>query len=360
MPHDRRQIQRIRRRLLAWYDRERRDLPWRRRAKDAYAQWVAEIMLQQTRVETVIPYYERFMARFPDADRLARAGHQTVLKHWEGLGYYRRVMHLHDAVRQLRSEGRGVPTSAAELRELPGVGEYTAAAISSIAFHERAAAVDGNVARIICRLFALEDDPKAPAGRDAVRAISMALLSPRRPGDFNQAWMDLGSAVCRPRRPDCPRCPLRSACVAATEGSPEQWPRRAKRKAAPHVSVSVAAIQSGGRMLVRRRPRGGLWSGLWEFPSRECREGGTGIDSLRELLHALGIEPSFIHSPLHVRHQLTHRALDFEVFRCDVCSAAPSESGNRMTQFRWVSPAQFERLPVSTAHRRIHAALSRS
>ncbi|MCH7849578.1 MAG: A/G-specific adenine glycosylase, partial [Planctomycetes bacterium] len=215
---------RIRRRLLAWYDRNRRDLPWRRRAADPYAQWVAEAMLQQTRVDTVLNYYERFLKRFPDVPALARASREVVLKHWEGLGYYRRVVHLHEAAKQLAADGAAIPNSSHELRRLPGVGPYLAAAIASIAFGERAAAVDGNVARVISRLMGVTDDVQSGPGRRTIQSLADQLIPPGRPGDFNQAWMDLGSAVCTSRSPDCDACPLSGECVALATGMTDELP----------------------------------------------------------------------------------------------------------------------------------------
>lgn len=373
-------VRRIRRRLLAWYDRHRRDLPWRRREGDAYAQWVAEIMLQQTRVETVISYYERFLRRFPDVESLARARHETVLKHWEGLGYYRRIVHLHEAARMLRRERRPIPANATELRALPGIGEYTSAAISSIAFGQREAAVDGNVARVLSRLFDLSEDPRTSAGRGVIRAIAVALVSPERPGDFNQAWMDLGSTVCTPRRPDCPRCPLREGCLSAAAGQPGRRPHRAAGALdVPSLALAVALVRREGRLLMRRRPRGGLWSGLWEFPTTEIvgnslrSSRGTGRSirgasrlrrrpereaqvAVAELLAALGVNVVSAVPIARVRHRLTHRALEFHVFTCDALSGQHAGLGTATKPYRWLTDNEMRRLPVSTAHRRIHAA----
>jgi len=261
-------VRTVRRRLLGWYDVHRRDLPWRRRQNDPYAQWVAEIMLQQTRVETVIPYYERFLKRFATLQRLARAPHEQVLKAWEGLGYYRRALHLHQAAKVLVRRHADLPRSVGELRQLPGVGDYTAAAIASIAFGAREAAVDGNVARVLARLFGLKDGASIARQRSSLRELAIQLLSPTRPGDFNQAWMDLGSAVCTPRDPDCPPCPLNRVCVFRRSGRSALLPRTPKSTAKRlHWTLVTTVLCHDGLLLVRRRPRGGLWSGLWEFPT---------------------------------------------------------------------------------------------
>jgi len=336
----------IRRRLLSWYDRNKRDLPWRRRHSDPYAQWVAEIMLQQTRVETVLRYYEPFLSRFPTVTALARADHQTVLKMWEGLGYYRRILHLHQAARELAATKREIPTSADGLRELQGVGDYTAAAIASIAYGEPVAAVDGNVARVIARLLGLPEASTAAARRQ-IQCQADQLLSRKRPGDFNQAWMDLGSRICLPRTPNCPECPLRSCCTTGLAGG-----RLPARKPAPKVencSMLVGMVMHKDRLLVTRRPEGGLWSGLWEFPSQIC-ESRTAASIVDQLASAHSIVvPGHPRKLGLVRHDLTHRRIRFHVYEAQIDDAPP-----RPKSARWVTQDAFERLPVSTAHRRIH------
>jgi A/G-specific adenine glycosylase len=246
-------------RLLAWYRTHRRDLPWRR-TRDPYAIWVSEIMLQQTRVATAIPYYERFLARFPDVHALARARVDDVLALWSGLGYYRRARHLHAAARLLARAG--FPGTEGEWRALPGIGPYAAAAIASIAFGARAAAVDGNVVRVVSRLHALRD-------ARGVRALAERWLSPRAPGDHNQAVMELGATVCTPRAPACPRCPLQSHCAGKV--APLRYPAPRRRPPAVEERLSVALIARGGRLQLRRRPGHGLLAGMWELPPARPR-----------------------------------------------------------------------------------------
>lgn len=344
----------IRRALLRWYDGHRRDLPWRRREGDAYAQWVAEIMLQQTRVETVLAYYERFLKRFPDVAALARAAPQEVLKAWEGLGYYRRVLHLHRAAQQLHERAQEVPQTFDALRALPGIGDYTAAAIASIAGGEARAAVDGNVARVIARLCGVNDDVLSPAGRASVQCLADELLAPRRAGDFNQAWMDLGSGVCTPRGPDCARCPLAAQCVAVRDGLQDVLPLRgAGRRAPREVKLIAAVISCNGRVLVRQRPTGGLWSGLWELPSVELAEGVAPLGALRDLLAQEGVRVAGrAKRSARVTHALTHRLLTFDVY-----TGLSDGSGKVMSPARrWADADEREALPFSTAHRRILAA----
>jgi A/G-specific adenine glycosylase len=345
---------RIRGRLLRWYDEHRRDLPWRRRGRDAYAQWVAEIMLQQTRVETVIPYYRRFLRRFPSVTKLAEADLDEVLKYWQGLGYYRRILHLHQAARIIRDGNGHIPDRAEELRKLPGIGPYVSAAIASIAFGRSEAAVDGNVVRVISRLCGIDGHRPATRRLAQVRQAAETLLSPRRPGDFNQAWMDLGSLVCTPRTPRCDQCPLSDFCVAyrmrnfATSGN--RTDRR--RKALPIVRLVVGVFVKCGRVLVRKRPPGGLWSGLWEFPSATADAAQRELRILRQLAASSGL--AFENRPVPLgafRHQLSHRLLVLEPFVADVVREGTSRNER---PFRWVTEREFEEdISVSAAHRAV-------
>ncbi len=342
----------IRRQLLRWYDRNRRDLPWRRRQGDPYAQWVAEIMLQQTRVDTVIGYYERFLKRFPNVGALALAKRDLVLKHWEGLGYYRRAVFLHEGAKQVARNGGTLPTDAAGFRELAGIGDYTAAAIASIAFQEPKAAVDGNVARVIARLYSLDDDILSPKGKQRVQAIANALLAIRRPGDFNQAWMDLGSAICTPKKPTCHSCPLASNCMVAGTDLAEQLPRRnaglVKKKT--KIETVVGLFRLDDKVLVRQRPEGGLWSGLWEFPTMEMGSPARKLHLVNSLAAAeklsIGQKVSSIGK---IRHELTHRSMVFHIFEATVESSAKPLRSNR----RWATSLTIEKLGMSTACRRI-------
>lgn len=309
-------------------------------------------MLQQTRVETVLAYYDRFLNRFPTVHALAKAKLHDVLKSWEGLGYYRRVLHLHRAAKVVAEGGGEIPRTVEGLRELPGVGVYTAAAIASIAFGRPEAAVDGNVERVISRLVRLPTSPKKPPGKREIDRIARTLLCKKRPGDFNQAWMDLGSLICTPRNPRCDQCPLLSCCAAGREEDAESFPIRhaTERAKVPTVRLVVGVLECSGKLLVRRRAEGGLWSGLWEFPTVEVSNGEPASTSLRELAADARVE--WMPRPRHlgvVRHELTHRSIRF-----DVWSAKAESVGDPPAEHRWVTPAAFSRLPVSTAHRRIH------
>jgi A/G-specific adenine glycosylase len=350
----------IRRRLLNWYDKNKRDLPWRRREDSAYAQWVAEIMLQQTRVDTVLNYYEPFLQRFPDVAALAKAQETTVMKAWEGLGYYRRVRNLHRAARILRDSHQLVPTSAEALQGLPGIGEYTASAIASIAYGEVAAAIDGNVARVVSRLFAIEQDVGKGTGQALVTHFARELISPSRPGDFNQAWMDLGSSICTPQAPSCPICPLQKQCKAFATDLADRLPVLSKKKPPKPVNLIVAIFVRDGKVLMVRDNGGGWWSGLWAFPTIEKK----GDRSLRQTLDNLAASYNLSLDALPervgtLRHQLTHRTLNFDIRVCrqvsETATTTPSTNATQLDQ-KWVTTRQLEKLPVSTAHRKIWAS----
>ena len=258
--------------LLRHYDRHRRDLPWREDT-DPYRIWVSEVMLQQTRVETVIPYYRRWLERFPDVETLADADPDEVLLAWQGLGYYRRARNLHAGAAFVRERHGGrLPGSYQALKSLPGVGEYTAGAVASIAFGEAVPAVDGNVKRVLARLF----DVASP-GAAWLRGTAAELLDSERPGDWNQAVMDLGATVCTPRKPRCEACPVAGWCRALAAGTQEERPAAATRKEVPARTFVVAVVvDDQRRALVVRRPDGGLLGGMWAFPDMSLGEDGGG------------------------------------------------------------------------------------
>lgn len=347
----------IRRKLLGWYDRLGADLPWRRRQNDPYAQWLAEIMLQQTRVDTVIHYYDRFLKKFPTYTSLARARHETVLKCWEGLGYYRRILYLHRAVQQLHKRGMKIPDTFDELRKLPGVGEYTAGAIASIAFDRRVAAVDGNVARVLARLMGVHQDVQSKTGRMQINQYANQLVPLKRPGDFNQAWMDLGRTICTPRWPKCSECPLKSVCVSDQQGLAHSLPVRNGRhgKTIPLVTIVVGILLDRDRMLIRRRPTGGLWSGLWEFPNMECKRKSGDVRLVDELAHDEKVSLQDQSEKIGViSHQLTHRSLRFHLY---ICRVKMNKHQKLNSHRKWVTNKMFQRLSVSTAHRKIMSAV---
>lgn len=309
-------------RLLAWYDAHARDLPWRR-TRDPYAIWVSEVMLQQTRVEAVIPYYTRFLSRFPSAEALADASADEVLAHWSGLGYYRRARLLHEGARAVvRDHGGEVPRDPALRRALPGVGAYTAGAIGSIAFDLPEPIVDGNVARVLSRLLAIE----SPLGERATERVlwqeAARLAEGERPGALNQALMELGARVCVPVNARCARCPLREDCSAHRLGRVDELPVPAKKKPPKPVHLVALVARARGGALWLTRGEGSLFGGLWGCPM----EPGSGHKDASALASRLALDGSLARQKLAtVTHTLTHRALTLEVFALRDASAEPSE-----------------------------------
>ena len=347
--------QAIRRKLLRWFTHNARDLPWRRRS-DAYAQWVAEIMLQQTQVATVVPYYERFMRRFVDLAALARASDDQLLRHWQGLGYYRRAENLRRAARQIAANGGVVPDNVEALETLPGIGRYTAGAIASIAFGRRAAAVDGNVTRVLSRLFHITDDVTSPAVSRRIWSLAECLLPTRRCGDFNQALMELGALVCVSGAPRCHLCPLRTICSARRHGDPASLPRKPRSRVAPEVRRVVAMIRRDDAFLMVKRPPGGLWSRLWEFPNEAYAKVHHRSAQLKTVLSRFGIVSAPRAKPFGVvTHRLTHRQFRFDLFLIDH-ACVPAGAGDRLNT-RWFRATRPNQIPMSTACRKMLRAV---
>ena len=296
--------------LLFWYDRHRRDLPWRAppgRPADPYRVWLSEIMLQQTTVPTVGPYFARFVARWPDFASLAAASLDEVLHAWQGLGYYARARNLHACARAVATRHGGeLPDDPAALRKLPGIGEYTAAAISAIAFDRPLAAVDGNVERVMARIFAV--DAPLPGAKPQLRALAESLVPATRPGDFAQALMDLGAVLCTPRRPRCVLCPWREACAAVAAGSAEKLPVQAAKPERPlRYGVAFWLRRPDGAVLLRRRPEQGLLGGMIELPSTEWRGEPWRAD---EAIQTAPVETAWAPLPGTVQHGFTHFRLE--------------------------------------------------
>ena len=333
--------------LLAWYGREGRDLPWRRTC-DPYCIWLSEIMLQQTGVGTVIPYYERFLAAYPTVETLAQAKVEEVVELWAGLGYYSRARNLHAAARAVVERHYGTfPADLTALQALPGVGRSTAGAILSIAFDIPAPILDGNVRRVLCRLFALAEDPRRPAAERKLWAWAEALTPADRPHDYAQAIMDLGATLCTPKSPDCPRCPLAALCQARAQGLERELPRSGRKKAVPTVIQVALLLERKGRFLVRRRPLSGMLGGLWEFPTAAVAEGGPPLSAARVLLAGLGLQATLVETG-GVAHAYSHFRLDLRVYRGTV------EDFDRVSEGegRWVDAAGLQELPLHGAHKK--------
>jgi A/G-specific adenine glycosylase len=299
--------------LLAWYDRHRRNLPWRAppgMRPDPYRVWLSEIMLQQTTVATVGPYFDRFMARWPDISALAAASLDEVLQLWQGLGYYARARHLHACARAVVDRHGGVfPEEIETLRALPGIGDYTAAAIAAIAFDRPEAAIDGNVERVIARLFAVREP--LPVAKPRLAALAAALVPEQRAGDFAQAQMDLGATICTPRRPRCVLCPWRACCTAAASGMAEVLPARAEKPERPlRHGVAFWLTRADGAVLLRRRPERGLLGGMIEIPSTPWR---TLPWTFAEAVQIAPVTAAWLALPGTVRHGFTHFQLELAV-----------------------------------------------
>ena len=339
----------LRRSLVAWFRREARDLPWRR-TRDPYAVWLSEIMLQQTRVDQGTPYYERFLAAFPDVHALADATDDQVLKLWEGLGYYTRARNLHRAARIIAHERGGrFPSTAEEWQALPGVGRYTAGAIASIAFGERVAVLDGNVIRVLTRVYNIDELSDAPATRKILWELAESLVPAKAPGDFNQAMMELGARVCTPRNPLCETCPVRRVCDAHALGVQELRPVRNAKRSTPHQEHVVAIIVRRGRYLLAKRPAHGLLGGLWEFPSGEVYAGETHGRALRRILReAFGVK--IIAGPhiATVTHAYSHFKVTLNVYSCSLEGGEPSPRIH--VESKWVPRAHFARYAFPKAN----------
>lgn len=335
--------------LLAWYASARREMPWRGHP-DPYAVWVSEIMLQQTQVETVRGYFVRFLAAFPTLESLACAQTDALLKAWEGLGYYTRARNLRKAAQLVVAEKGGeIPRSATELVRLPGIGDYTAAAIASICFAEPAPVVDGNVARVFARYRGLSDDFKKPAPRLALAAwLKPAIESCAVPGDFNQAMMELGALICTPRNPACGECPLAPGCFARKHAAQADYPFKAAKKESPlRFAVACVIRSAGGKWLFMRRPGEKLLGGLWELPGGSCEKRPDANEALALIQQETGLPIAALEARGRLVHVFSHFKLELSLF-----SASPlAETTVLPDHFRWVDSP--DELPLATAHRKL-------
>ena len=338
--------------LLAWYRVVRREMPWRGHPSP-YVVWVSEIMLQQTQVETVRPYFARFIERFPTVQSLAEAETETVLSLWQGLGYYTRARNLQRAAKMIVEHNEAhLPETASELMALPGIGAYTAAAIASLCFGERTPVVDGNVVRVFARLFLLDDDFKSQTARQKLALrLQSAFDETESPGDLNQAMMELGALICCPRNPECRRCPLASSCKALRRGEQENYPKRLAKTKPPVRHAVAVVLRRGSRWLMVRRPEEGLLGGLWELPGGSIEEGETvEVAACRLLPIQTSLDVEIVASLGMLKHAFSHFTLMLHVLEARQVGGRckPLTKGT----LRWISSATFSPLPVATAHRR--------
>lgn len=348
--------------LLIWYDQNAADLPWRG-TFDPYRIWLSEIMLQQTQIETVRPYYNRFLTEYPTVQVLAQASLDEVLKLWEGLGYYSRARHLHQAAQIITQEyGGKFPNSVERLQQLPGIGRYTAGAIASIAFGERAPVLDGNVIRVFSRLLDLSDDVTQTVVKNKLWDIAAAWVPDDRPGDYNQALMELGQTICTPRNPACDRCPLQSACLAYAGGTQAQRPVKKKKAPTPHYDVAAGIIYNdAGQILIAQRPMDGLLGGLWEFPGGKQEVDETLPQTLqRELREELAIEVDVGELFVRVRHAFTHFKITLHAFECQYRGALPPHMEPQALEahaWAWVTIDELAHYSFGKADREVIKAL---
>ena len=343
--------------LVDWYGHVAADLPWRR-DQDPYRVWLSEIMLQQTQVETVIPYYERFLLTYPAITDLANAPLEHVLKQWEGLGYYSRARNLHQTAQIVAHDlGEHFPQTAEGLQQLPGIGRYTAGAIASIAYGERAPVVDGNVIRVFARLIDLNEDVTQTAIQNSLWEMAESWLPQERVGDYNQALMELGRTVCKPRNPLCDQCPVQTFCQSYANGTQDERPVRAKKAPIPHYDVAAGLIwNEKGQLLIAQRPLDGLLGGLWEFPGGKRESGETLEECLaRELREELAIEVSVGDLFVIVKHGFTHFKITLHAYNCDYVSGPPQSIGVR--DWAWARPEQLDAYSFGKADREVVAAI---
>jgi len=342
--------------LVRWYKGQQRDLPWRR-TRDPYAIWVSEIMLQQTRVDQVMPYFLRFLEAFPTVHALASASLGQVLKVWEGLGYYARARNMHAAARQIVNEHGGrVPDSMKTISALPGIGPYTAPAILSIAYDQDYAVVDGNVVRVLCRVFMIDQDPREGSIKHRLRQLAERLLPRGKASVFNQALMELGALACTPKTPSCESCPLRTLCKARTLGDPSSLPRRPAGTPKPHYQVTAGIIWKGDEILIAQRNPKGLLGSMWEFPGGK-QEAGESLEQClrREVKEELDVEISIEHHLTTVRHTYTHFRITLHAFQCVYVTGEPKALG--CADWRWVGVEELGGYPFARADQRILAAV---
>lgn len=340
-------------RLLAWYYDNKREMPWRN-TKDPYIIWVSEIMLQQTRVDQARPYFDNFLEQFPTVFELANAPRQQVLKAWEGLGYYSRARNLHDAAKTVVAKYNGIfPSNYDDVISLKGIGPYTAAAITSIAFNQPNAVVDGNVIRVITRYYGIADDTRKSGTVKQVQKHVDELIPADNPADFNQAMMELGALVCTPKNPTCEICPLQPGCIAAKLVQTDVIPYKSPAKKKPHKHIGVGIIErKDGKVLIALRPENVMLGGLWEFPGGK-QEKGENIEQtvVRELKEELGVDVIPVKEFMSINHSYSHFNITLHAYKCILSAGIPEAKAS--SEIKWVDKSELERFPFPKANKKL-------
>ncbi|MGD8273756.1 MAG: A/G-specific adenine glycosylase [Desulfobacterales bacterium] len=342
-------IEYLRKRLMAWYQANQRDLPWRR-SSNPYHIWVSEVMLQQTQVNTVLNYYRRFIKAFPSIKRLSQADLQSVLKIWEGMGYYARARNLHRAAQRIsQHHGGRIPDTWDAFHSLPGVGDYIAAAVLSIAFERPYAVVDGNVKRVLARLHKISAPVNQSQSYSHFKSAADTLLDVKQPGTFNQAVMELGALICKPRNPECDACPLNQLCRAYQTRQVAHFPKRQKRTATPQYHIAVGVVFKNDRVLITQRRPEGLLGGLWEFPGGKIRDGESSRAAcIREIKEEVNLQVEIDRHLTQVKHAYSHFKIVMEVFCCQYVSGRVYLRGPQA--FRWIRLAEYKNYPFPRAN----------
>jgi A/G-specific adenine glycosylase len=345
-------VETIRTKIAEWYADNHRLLPWRD-TRDPYLIWVSEVMLQQTQVATVIPYYASFVELFPYVETLAQSDMQDVLKAWEGMGYYARARNLHRAAIEVcERHGGRIPDDPLQFRALPGVGDYICAAVQSIAFGAPMAVVDGNVKRVLARLSGIETPANRTSGGGVFREAAQRLLDTADPGTFNQAVMELGALVCKPMSPSCDYCPLGDHCLAKRESRQRDLPVREKRAPRPTQHVAVGVVENDGRVLITLRKPKGLLGGLWEFPGGKVAEGESAREACeREIVEETGLSVEVGDQVARVSHGYTHLKVELDVFRCRYRGGEVVLDGP--VDYRWIRLDEIGDYPIPKASHKI-------
>ena len=338
--------------LLNWFRLYKRDMPWRG-ITDPYRIWVSEVMLQQTQVNKVIGYYENFISKFPEIEALASASLQDVLKVWEGLGYYARARNLHKAAQLIVKDFNGeIPRDYTSFRSLPGVGNYSASAVLSIAFNQPYAAVDGNIKRVLSRLFLMESAVNASSSTKVFQEKADSLLNCDEPGCFNQAMMELGATVCRPQSPTCVVCPVNGFCKAFKEGLQNEYPYRQETKKTPEHKIAAGIIYKGSDVLIVQRPLDGLLGGLWEFPNGKLNKGETSDEAcIRHITESTNLSVSNLNYLTQVKHAFTHFKIVVDAYECEyICGDLQL---NGPIDAKWIGLAELQDYPLPKATHKI-------